>query len=156
MKKFVGSLVFLGVVVFAGQLQAQEEKTRIDLMKMAVKYATKADAYNAYCSDEPSSMSSDYLDRFDLDESVTIAQKGALVDVMDKELQDFLAWLEKDHPSCEDLEFMMGRLEVMRKLKDASYLLNGVDPATLPKDNIPELEDLLLPKSADKVMPVEQ
>ncbi len=150
MKKRFGLLVFAGVAVFAGQAFAQEAVEPIDpmdLMKDAVKYATKADAYNAYCSEEPSSMASDYLDQFFLKESVTIAQKDELASVMEKEVQAFLDKIQKEQPKCDDLEFMMGRLEVMRKLKDASYLLNGVDPATLPKDNIPELEDLILPKS---------
>jgi hypothetical protein len=155
MNKIVGAL-FVGFVGFASLAQAQEAVEPIDLMKRAVEYATKADAYSAYCSEEPSSMASDYLDKFYLDESVTIAQKDELASVMEKEVQAFVEKLRKDTPSCDDLEFMMGRLEAMRKLKDVSYLLNGVDPATLPKDNIPELEELMLHRDTEGSMPVEQ
>ena len=150
-------VLLVSCVGLAGQAYAQGEETpdRFTLMKQAVKYATKADSYSAYCSDEPSSMASNYLDSFFLEAGVTIAQKDELASIMEKEVQSFLARLKEDKPSCSDLEFMMGRLEIMRKLKDVSYLLNGVDPATLPPDNIPNLEDLMLPRNEDMPIPVE-
>ena len=158
MRMLVG-LLLVDLVSFSGVVNAQEGTEavpdRYTQMKQAVEYATKGDAYNAYC-DKPSSMASDYLDRFFKEEGLTPQQKEALADVMEKEVRDFLAWLQKDQPSCEDLEFMMGRIEIMRKLRDVSYLLNGVDPATLPPDNIPELKDLLPSRSLDKALSVEQ
>jgi len=155
MKKLLVLLMMLAG--FAGQSFAQDavldKKTdKLSLMKNAVKYATKADAYSAYCSDKPSSLASDYLDQFYLKKSVTIAQKDELASVMEQEVQAFVEMLQKDQPSCKDMEFMMGRLKVMRKLKDVSYLLNGIDPTTLPPDNIPELEQLILSKDPENSM----
>ena len=134
---------------FTGQALAQgavaeQQVDHMALMKTAVKYATIADAYNAYCSESPSTMASNYLDQFYLREDVTIVQKDELAGVMETEVNKFLANLQQNQPSCEDVEFMLGRLDAMRKLKDVSYLLNGVDPATIPDDDASELRDLLL------------
>ena len=161
MNKVIGVLFLIaGLVALAEPLHAQEQQVPDDsftLMKRAVEYATKADAYNAYCSD-PSSMASDYLDHFYTEEGVTTRQKEELAGVMEKEAQDFLAWLKKDEPVCTDLEFMMRHLEVMRKLRDVSYRLNGVDPATLPQDDIdiPNLDDLLPQRSGGESFSVPQ
>ncbi|MFP4097609.1 MAG: hypothetical protein ACLFP8_05850 [Alphaproteobacteria bacterium] len=140
-----------GGVTSYGSYEGQ--KDRFSLMQQAIEYSTKADAYNAYCS-EPSSMSSGFLDKFDLESDVTIEQKKVLVILMENVVKDFKQWLEEERPKCNDVEFMLGRLEVMRKLKDVSYLLNGVDPATLPEDNIPELRSMLLPKRDDSLAPL--
>ncbi len=149
MKRYTGLLICLWIMMLSSVAFALVDAKSFELMKQAIKFATKADAYNAYCSDKPSSMASDYLDRFYLDDSVTIAQKDELAGVMEQEAKGFLEQLQKNKPSCKDLEFMVMRLEIMRKLKDVSYLLNGVDPATLPPDDIPELKDLLSKKPKD-------
>ncbi|MCK5374572.1 MAG: hypothetical protein KAJ40_04755 [Alphaproteobacteria bacterium] len=157
MRKLIGLCILLaGLMCFVKSGYAQDaQKDDIpvvtdtySLMRQAVEYATKADAYNAYCS-EPSSMASNFLDKFGQSQDITLEQKAALTLLMEQVVQNFSQWLGKDRPSCTDLEFMMGRLEVMSKLKDVSYLLNGVDPATLPEDNIPELKDLISEKIAE-------
>ncbi len=163
MRKYIGLLaVCAGVITFPPQGYAQEQQApskaeeHINLMKRAVKFATKADAYNAYCSESPSTLASNYLDQFYLDESVSIAQKDELATVMEKEVKVFVELIQKDKPSCENVDFMLGRLEAMRELKNVSYLLNGIDPATIPEDNIPELKELLLSHDAKEPMPVVQ
>ena len=159
MRKLIGLCVlFAGLMCFVmmGYCYAQNVQNdnipvatdTYGLMRQAVEYATKADAYNAYCS-EPSSMASNFLDKFDQSQDITLEQKAVLTLSMEQVVQDFSQWLKKDRPSCTDLEFMIGRLEVMHKLKDVSYLLNGVDPAILPEDNIPELKDLISEKIAE-------
>lgn len=137
--------LLLFILVFMATPCHAQEADRYVLMKQAVEYSTKADAYNAYC-DEPSSLSSAFLDRFDVQDDLSVEQKGELVSIMEDTVQKFVRWFKKDSPDCKALNFMMGRLEVMRKLKDVSYLLNGVDLSSLPPDNIPELKDLMINK----------
>lgn len=151
MKRITALAIYFATTFTVGQVLAQEQN-RFEIMKQTVNYATKADSYNAYCN-EPSSMASDYLDRFYNDEVLSMSQKNELVGVMEEQVQNFLKWLKEKEPNCNDVAFMMGRLEVMRKLKDVSYIINGVDPASLPPDNIPELEKLLPQATSQNITP---
>ncbi len=121
---------------------AQEGKP--DLMEQAVEYGAKADAYNAHC-DKESHLADSFIEKFIEKRGISSDKAQNLRDLRDKEAKATRFALAKDAKTCKDLEFMMVRLDVMRKLKDISYLLNGVDPATLPEDQFPNIEELLPP-----------
>jgi len=124
-----------------------EEKPKIDefmLMKQAVEYSTKADVYNAHCKKE-SSLADSFIEKFEEKRGIKGSKKSILMVLQAKQRKETLDKVKG--VDCKDLEFMMKRLEIMRHLKDVSYILNGVDPSTIPEDNIPDLEGLLPAKS---------
>ena len=92
-------------------------------------------------------MASDFIDKFEKRGALTPQQKQELIALQATQSKTELSSLQAEEVVCKDLQFMLKRLEVMRKLKDVSYLLNGVDPSTIPEKTIPNLEDLLPPKA---------
>ncbi len=142
----IGHIVLFYILLFPLSVMA-EDKLEIDeftLMKQAVEYSTKADVYNAHC-DKPSSLTDDFIKKFEEKRGLNPKSKSILLDMQSeykKETRDKIKGAD-----CRDIEFMLKRLEIMRHLKDISYLLNGADPSTIPKDNIPNLEGLLPPKN---------
>lgn len=131
---------------FVGSAYAEKSLDDFSLMREAVEYSAKADAYNEYC-EQSSSMASDFIDKFEKRGALTPQQKQELIALQATQSKTELSSLQAEEVVCKDLQFMLKRLEVMRKLKDVSYLLNGVDPSTIPEKTIPNLEDLLPPKA---------
>ncbi len=128
----------------------KDKPDEFTLMKQAVEYSTKADVYNAHCK-KPSNLADNFIKKFEEKRGLKGDKKLILLGIQDRykeETQNKIKGV-----GCKDLEFMMKRLEIMRHLKDVSYILNGVDPSTLPKDNIPEIEGLLPPKRDINLIP---
>jgi len=139
-------IYFIAILLMPFNAMA-EEKPKLDeftLMKQAVEYSTKADVYNAHCKKE-SSLADSFIEKFEEKRGIKGSKKSILIALQDKQRKETLDKVKG--VDCKDLEFMMKRLEIMRHLKDVSYILNGVDPSTIPEDNIPDLEGLLPPKS---------
>ena len=146
MKNFVLCLCLL-VMSMPANAAAQAKADDFELMKQAVEYSAQADVYNAHCKQE-SSLAKDFIDKFEEKRALSSQQKNELIALQAQHRLETENQIKETGEGCKGLEFMMRRLEVMRKLKDVSYLLNGVDPSTLPQDNIPDLEHLLPPKTA--------
>ncbi|MGH1457180.1 MAG: hypothetical protein ACRBDI_10395 [Alphaproteobacteria bacterium] len=142
MKRFVSILV---CTCFPFSLMAAE-KPEFEMMARAVIYATQADSYNLFC-EKDSDIAEKFLSKFKDMKDLSENEYAALVTLRDKNKIDTARKLKEGGKACSDVEFMLSRLQVMRELKDVSYLLNGVDPATLPPDTMPDLETLLPPRS---------
>ena len=139
-------IYFIAILLMPFDAMA-EEKPELDeftLMKQAVEYSTKADVYNAHCKKE-SSLADSFIEKFEEKRGIKGSKKSILMALQAKQRKETLDKVKG--VDCKDLDFMMKRLEIMRHLKDVSYILNGVDPSTIPEDNIPDLEGLLPPKS---------
>ncbi len=124
---------------------AAPEKPSFELMAKAVIYATQADAYNQHCEKE-STMALHFLEKFKSAKQVSEKEYNALETLHNNNKDETNRILIENETECKDVEFMIKRLTVMRQLKDISYMLNGVDPSTLPSDTMPELEGLLPPR----------
>ncbi len=123
------------------------EKPDFELMAKAVIYATQADAYNQYCEKE-SEMALHFLEKFKTVKSTSEKEYNALETLYKNNKDETNRILNEKKTECKDVEFMIKRLTIMRQLKNISYMLNGVDPSTLPSDMMPELEGLLPPRPA--------
>ncbi len=126
--------------------KAKPNADEFELMKQAIEHSAQADVYNAHC-DKNSTLADDFIQKFENKRGITDTQKSRLTAIKQQNVAMAQKVIEGASEGCKSLDFMMKRIDVMRKLKDVSYLLNGVDPATLPPDNIPNLEDLLPPRS---------
>ena len=139
-------IYFIAILLMPFNAMA-EEKPKLDeftLMKQAVEYSTKADVYNAHCKKE-SSLADSFIEKFEEKRGLKGKKKATILGLQKKYKEETQAIVKG--VDCKDIEFMLKRLEIMRHLKDVSYILNGVDPSTIPEDNIPDLEGLLPPKS---------
>lgn len=140
-------LLTVFAVVFAlvsFDVRAQVVDSGYSLKKKAIVLSARADSYAAFCEKE-SAMSDGYLARFREDKDVSEEQVTELASLLQTEKTQTMALLKSEGRGCKDLEFMLKKLEIMRELKDVSYLLNGVAEEDIPKDNIPNLDDLMLP-----------
>lgn len=137
------SVFFLSFTV--GANAQEEEKLSFELMARAVIYAAQADEYNAYC-DKESALAQSFLKTFE-SYSLPEQEMADLKELHSVNQSDTNRKLKEAGKPCNDVEFMLTRLRVMKELKNVSYELNGIDPATLPSDTIPELEGFL-PKRA--------
>lgn len=131
---------------------AADQPNDYDLMKKAVAYSAKADAYNVYC-DKDSNLALRFIDKFVEKRNISEEHQAELHAINDSELKAIKDELQEEKPTCKNLDFMMKRFQVMRELKDVSYLLNGIDPKTAEDPDIPNIEDLL-PKSAQDRLPL--
>lgn len=146
--KYVLSILCFSVFIFPVNAHEQTDADEYELMKQAVQYSAEADAQSAYC-DKESTMADDFIEKFEQKRNLTPAHKKELYILKDKNFNAVKDELTKEKTDCKDLKFMVKRLELMKKLKDVSYILNGVDPSTLPETNIPNLEELMPPRSVD-------
>ncbi len=137
-------LIFLFIPSFAFAQDSIDPK----LMTQAVAYGAVADANNHYC-EKQSDLSNSFIRKFIETKKVSNDAAEKLKALRELQYNKRLDTLKADAKSCEDLEFMMIRLDMMRKLKNISYRLNGVAEDDIPKDNIPELEHLIPPKTQD-------
>lgn len=125
-----------------------EESVDTELMTQAVAYSAVADANNFYC-EKHSNLSNDFIDKFVETKKVSGEGEVKLRELRDLQYKKRLETLKADEILCDDLEFMMIRLDMMRKLKDISYRLNGVPEEDIPPDNIPDLEGLMPPRTQE-------
>ncbi len=117
------------------------------LMIRSVLLSAKADAYAAYC-DKETALAKGFIAQFHDKRGLTEDQVSKFESLRSGIHGSTLKTLEDEGKDCQDLGLMMARFDVMQKLKDVSYLLNGIDPETLPKNpDIPNLEDLLPPEA---------
>ncbi|MGH1402981.1 MAG: hypothetical protein ACRBDL_01935 [Alphaproteobacteria bacterium] len=124
-----------------------EEHDEPLLMIRAVLLSAKADAYAAYCEKE-TALAKGFIAQFHDKRGLTVAQVQKFETLRADVYGQTIKQLKTDNKPCQDLNVMMARFDVMQKLKDVSYLLNGIDPETLPKNpDIPNLEDLLPPEA---------
>lgn len=121
---------------------AQASSSDILLMESAVRHSSQADAYNIYC-DKESDLAGGFIEQLYENRDLSNEQWKSLLAIKAEILDLTSASLKEKGQDCKALEFMMPRLEVMQKLKDVSYLLNGINPKTLPAPNAPNIEDLL-------------
>lgn len=126
---------------------AQEAENDSELMSKAVTYAAQSDAYNLYCENE-TALAQKFIDKLVVAKRASEEQEKTLIYLMDKNKSETYQNLKNEGGECKNVEFMLKRLEIMRALKNISYLLNGVAPEDIPEDNIPNIEDLMPPRSA--------
>lgn len=151
MKRILFSLIF-SVFLIGGSFSFAEEKVKSDaeLMIEAVVYGAQADAFSAHCGDEPT-FAGRFIQKFSERKDATEKVIAYLVELQQENFIKMSKVLESSEKGCKDLEVMMRRLEVMQKLKETSYLLNGVDPKDIPKnDLLPELEGMLSKEGVGK------
>ena len=146
--KYVLSILCFSVFIFPVNAHAQTDADEYTLMKQAVQYSAEADAQSAYC-DKESTMADDFIKKFEEKRNLTPAHKKELHALRDKDFNAATEELTKAKTDCKDLKFMVKRLELMKKLKNVSYILNGVDPSTLPEPDMPNLEELMPPRTVD-------
>ena len=146
--KYVLSILCFSVFVFPLNVRAQTDADEYELMKQAVQYSAEADAYSVYCEKE-STLADDFIEKFEEKRNLTPVHKKELHALRDENFNVVREELTEAETDCKDLKFMVKRLELMKKLKDVSYILNGVDPSTLPEPDMPNLEELMPPRSVD-------
>lgn len=138
----------LFILFFVPSFALAEGSVDTKLMTQAVAYGAVADANNHYC-DKESDLSNSFINKFVETKKVSGDVADKLKALREQQYNKRLSSLKADAKPCEDLEFMMVRLDMMRKLKDISYRLNGVAEEDIPKDNIPALEHLMPPQTQD-------
>ncbi len=144
MKRIIFSLIFSAFFI-GGSLSFAEGKVKGDaeLMIEAVVYGAQADAFGVHCGDE-ATFADRFIQKFSERKDATEKVIAYLIELQLDNFTKMSKVLESSEKDCKDLEVMMRRLEVMQKLKEVSYLLNGVDPKDIPKnDLLPELEGML-------------
>tara|TARA_R110001592_G_scaffold20926_22_gene84846 strand:- start:2338 stop:2889 length:552 start_codon:yes stop_codon:yes gene_type:complete len=147
MKKILTLLYLVALFLpAAAHAKVDVHADEFGLMKQAVELSAKADVYNAYCN-KSSSFADDFIEKFEEAKGLGKGKVTTLRNLQAKSAKETAEALKSKNAQCKDLEFMMQRLEVMRDLKDVSYLLNGVDPSTLPQLDMPDIKALLPPKS---------
>lgn len=119
-----------------------------NLKTQAVTLAARTDAHNMYC-DKKSTLTTDFINKFIETEQINTEETTRLRALHQLEYNKTITHLKQDAKPCEDLEFMLKRLQIMRKLKDISYQLNGVKKQDIPPDNIPDIDGLLPPRSSE-------
>ena len=112
------------------------------LMTQAVQYASQADAQNTYCKKE-SRLSIDFIEKFRDKLNLSKKHQQTLYNLQQKITDETTEILNRTMPDCRDINFTMERFNIMQKLKDVSYRLNGVDPKTVPGPEILDIERLL-------------
>lgn len=145
------AILTIGCLLCSFGAFAEDISDDLQLMNQAVGFAAQADTYNVYCGKE-SNLAQDFIDKFKDNKRASEKELDLLAHVKDKNVQKTQDLIKTDGKGCKDIEFMLARLQVMRALKDVSYLLNGVKKEDIPQDNIPELEQLL-PQSSDVSVP---
>ena len=120
---------------------AQETVEQSTLMKDAIFYAAQADAYNMHCKKD-SSLADDFIRKFEKEREMSEEQVVTLKTMQTQIFKETQDMLNADNADCKDINFMMARLDVMEKLKDISYRINGVDLETVPQDTPPEMQEL--------------
>lgn len=143
----------LTCLFFGVSHSALAQQADLDLKQQAIMYASQADALNIYC-EKDSTLADDLITKFSSDDQIDGKELNTLKKLKEVGFSAAYETLKKDVPKCKDVSFMMSRLELMRKLRDVSYRLNGVDPETIPQPNMPALEDLLPPPRDVPVLPL--
>lgn len=146
--KYVLSILCFSVFIFPVNAHAQTDADEYTLMKQAVQYSAQADAHSIYCEKE-STLADDFIEKFEEKRNLTPAHKKELDALREKTFNTATEELAAAETDCKDLKFMVKRLELMKKLKNVSYILNGVDPSTLPEPDMPNLEELMPLRSVD-------
>lgn len=141
-------LRFLIILFFIPSIALASEEASSELMVKAIAYSAVADANNAYCEKE-SSLADSFISKFIETKKITAQKAEQFRDLKNLQYKKRLEKLQVDAKPCEDLEFMVVRLDTMRKLKNISYRLNGVAEEDIPPDNLPDFEHLLPPKTQD-------
>lgn len=114
----------------------------MDLRQAAILYGAQADAFNIYC-EKDSALAQSLMTKFSKEESVSEDDMALFQEIKEASFSAAYQALKKVVPDCKNVDFMMGRLKLMQKLRDVSYRLNGVDPETVPQPEIPDIEELL-------------
>ncbi len=114
-------------------------------MKQAVEHSAAVDAHHRHCEKE-SILALEFIQKFQNNRKITKQETKILTDIGGLSFQGTSQALDEAGKSCKEIDVIMQKYETMRKLKDVSYMLNGIDPKTLPEPKIPNLKDLLPPK----------
>lgn len=124
---------------------AESKPLDYTLAKDAISLSSQTDAYNMHCKKE-TKLAKNFIKKFT--EKGLAKDKVEELETIHKKAYGLTEEkLKKENPDCKNVDFLLAQLEVMRALKETSYRLNGIDPATVPNqlDSIPDI-DLLLPK----------
>lgn len=120
-------LVVLGFVCFSASAWSLD----FTLAEQAATLSAKVDSYAAYCGQE-SDLSKSFMDKFS-EADFSKKQKKQLQDSAKKTREETDVSLKEKTTDCKDIAFMVERFQLMRELKNVSYRLNGIDPATIPE-----------------------
>ena len=136
-------IVILFCLSFVFPAYAEEKLSEAELMKRAVVYSSKSDAYSVFC-EKDGVMAQTFITKFLETNKITSEQAEGFKVLARKNFSETMTELQEGGKACATVDVMIKRFEVMRELKNVSYLLNGVDPSTLPQDpNIPSIEQLM-------------
>ncbi len=143
MNQIIPTTLFL-LALFVPYLSvAQEEETDPWLlMQDAVKYSAQADAYGIYCEKE-AVLAAGFIKKFEEQGRLSEEEVQELTDIKIKSFKETYDTLKTNAQECKEINFMTAWVDVMKQLKDVSYLINGVDPETVPKKMPPEIGELL-------------
>ncbi len=139
-KKALLILMFMPVAAYANA-----DVSDFELMRQAVMHSAKADAYSQHCEKE-SALAQSFIAKFKEKRDLSKEQEDELITLERTHSKQALMDARSIEGGCKNLDFMMKRFQVMRDLKDVSYLLNGIDPKTVADPTVPDLEALLPPR----------
>lgn len=120
------------------------------LSEQAATLSAKVDSYAAYCGQD-SMLSKGFMDKF-ADSDFSMEQKNQLNESVQKTQEMTALALKEKNADCKSIDFMVERFQLMRQLKDVSYRLNGIDPATIPDkvmEGMPDPEALFPPERGE-------
>ncbi len=150
---FLFAAIFLFVFPVAAQEPVNEEQDEKLLMIKSIILSGRADAHNIHCEKE-TGIANSFINTFQEKRGLTddlAKQYKALSDKVQEQTLKAIGELDKP---CSDLDMMMLQLEVMKDLRNVSYLLNGIDPKSVPMNaDMPNLEDLL-PAPSPETLPI--
>ncbi len=137
-------LLFIVMALPAHAIDLETENPSMDvLMQRAVYYGAQADAFAHFC-DRAGTMGDAFIQLFVSKKNISDDHKKSLLNIQKEAYDVQLKELEQQGVSCKMIDVALKRYEVMRHLKNTSYLLNGVAPKDIPKDpEIPDLEGFL-------------
>ncbi len=144
MKQIIYSIFLsIGVMVSSPAFSEVPSKSDAELMVGTVVYGAQADAFSVHC-EQDATFAQRFIVKFSAREDATDDVVQYLQQIQRDNFGKMLGALKESEKPCKDIEVMLKRLDVMQKLKEVSYLLNGVDPKDIPKSNvIPELKELM-------------
>lgn len=139
-------LIFVFVLLFSSQAKAEKplkELSYFEVMQRSVSVAAKSDAYGDYCA-RPSQMAQTLTALFLKKEKIDAEQAKVFKALGEKTYQETKATLEAQALDCGMIDVTMQRYEIMRELKNLSYMLNGVKAQDIPADPpIPSMETMV-------------
>ena len=116
-------VLFVILLMVSSPVSAQEVSVRFQLFVDAIEVAAQADAYNGYCGKD-TQMGDDLVARA-MAAGLMNDDGGALRGFQQEHYLYFAQALKDEGVDCKNVEFLLGKLEVFKKLKGLMGRVNG-------------------------------